>query len=220
MDVVLVSGSLPQNLPWKPPSPQRLYPLDFTKSLQDAKSAINDFHKRTDGKEAYVIFYGGEPLLEFGLIKEIVSHANTIGRGIFKYSLTTNGVSLTPDKFDFLISNKFLVTVSVDGPSKVHDKMRISKNKKGSHSIVENNISQLKNYCESFYELNVRVNCTIFDKSDIDAIDSYFENNRLFHRESLRFSPALQSEGEVDRYMSLLQNPDYGFDFSRQEAKL
>jgi hypothetical protein len=32
MDVVLVSGSLPQNLPWKPPSPQRLYPLDFTKS--------------------------------------------------------------------------------------------------------------------------------------------------------------------------------------------
>jgi hypothetical protein len=38
MDVVLVSGSLPQNLPWKPPSPQRLYPLDFTKSLYFSKN--------------------------------------------------------------------------------------------------------------------------------------------------------------------------------------
>jgi hypothetical protein len=37
MDVVLVSGSLPQNLPWKPPSPQRLYPLDFTKSQKTGR---------------------------------------------------------------------------------------------------------------------------------------------------------------------------------------
>lgn len=45
---------------------------------------------------------------------------------------TTNGISLSREKFDFLVEHDFKITVSVDGPKEIHDKRRVLKNGKVS----------------------------------------------------------------------------------------
>lgn len=120
-------------------------------SIDCAKSNIEQFYSRTDKKEAYVIFYGGEPLLEFKMLQELVEHGNKISNKNFKYSLTTNGVLLTKQKIDFLVENNFIVTVSIDGPQNIHDLARVSKNGKATHRLIEGNLQRIKTEYPSFF---------------------------------------------------------------------
>jgi radical SAM protein with 4Fe4S-binding SPASM domain len=68
--------------------------------------------------ESYLIFYGGEPLLAFDLIKDVVSFAERKSRSHHKtvrYSLTTNGVLLSEAMVEFFALHEFLVVLSFDG---------------------------------------------------------------------------------------------------------
>lgn len=163
-------------------------------SIDLAKEELERFYTRTNGTEGYVIFYGGEPLLEFEKIKALVVHGNKISHGIFKYSLTTNGVLLTPDKVDFLVSNNFMVTVSIDGPQEIHDQMRLSKNGKGTHKVIEENLRGILNQQKAFFMENVVVNCTINNEFDIETINNYFISSDLFSSKEIRFAPVIQKE--------------------------
>lgn len=82
-----------------------------------AKEKIYNFFCRAN-EDAYIIFYGGEPLLEFKEIIELTNYAKSLFSERVKFSFTTNGMALTEDKFDFLIENDFLITVSLDGLKK------------------------------------------------------------------------------------------------------
>ena len=171
---------------------------EISVSIECAKNELERFYERTNGVEGYVIFYGGEPLLEFEKIKELVDFGNKISRGIFKYSLTTNGVLLTRDKVDFLIENDFLVTVSIDGPQEIHDEMRISKNGKGTHQIIEGNLRRIFVEKELFFSSNIIINCTISNEINIDKINRYFSSSDLFSGKEIRFSTILQNEIELN----------------------
>lgn len=59
-------------------------------------------------------FFGGEPLLFFGSIKEIVTELNSRGLNI-DYSVITNGKAITQEMVDFFIDNNFTVGISWDG---------------------------------------------------------------------------------------------------------
>lgn len=59
-------------------------------------------------------FFGGEPLLEFDLIKKIVEYQAEKRRGT-KYELTTNGHLLDENKIEFMLKNDFDIHVSIDG---------------------------------------------------------------------------------------------------------
>lgn len=83
-----------------------------------AKEKIYNFFSRAN-EDAYIIFYGGEPLLEFKEIIELTNYAKSLFSERVKFSFTTNGMALTEDKFDFLIENDFLITVSLDGFKKI-----------------------------------------------------------------------------------------------------
>lgn len=99
-----------------------------------------------------VAFYGGEPLLEFELIKKSIEYAKEIFRTKkIIFSLTTNAVLLTDAMMRFFRENDVLLTVSLDGPQNIHDKSRIFANGKGSFEIVYRNLCYFKeNYLEYF----------------------------------------------------------------------
>lgn len=105
--------------------------IDFKKALK----SINSFYKRTSNGIAYIVFYGGEPLLAFENIVKLVHHANKISNNKVKFSFTTNGTLLTKEKFDFLVSNDFLITVSLDGNKKIHDITRVTRKGNGKWDI-------------------------------------------------------------------------------------
>ena len=66
----------------------------------------------------------------------------TQGRTI-DFSLTTNATLLTPAIIEFLSENHIGVTVSMDGPADLHDKLRVFANGRGSYDIIEPRVRAL-----------------------------------------------------------------------------
>ncbi len=76
--------------------------------------------------ELSVSFYGGEPLLNFDLVKACVAYCHeSYPFRIPQYHITTNGLLLSrEDIADYLVDNDFMVTISLDGPQKRQDIFR------------------------------------------------------------------------------------------------
>lgn len=87
-----------------------------------------------------VAFYGGEPLMNFDLIKKCVKYLETTyPELVFRFSFTTNGTLLTEEKDDFLLEHGFFVNFSIDGPEEEHNRKRVYPGDKGSFSDVMKN---------------------------------------------------------------------------------
>jgi uncharacterized protein len=101
------------------------------------------------GRQVEISFWGGEPLIEWELIKKIAVYAEKVKPANVNlvFAGTTNGTLLTKDKFDFMEEHKIYFMLSFDGTEETHNKYRIFKNGKGSHSVVEKNaIDALKKW--------------------------------------------------------------------------
>ncbi len=86
-----------------------------------------------------VDFFGGEPLMSWNAVKEIVTYARSLEKGIgkrFRFTMTTNGMLLDDDKIDYLNEEMSNVVLSVDGRKEVHDRMRPCPNGSGSYERI------------------------------------------------------------------------------------
>lgn len=91
--------------------------------------------------------YGGEPLLEFNLIKNITRYANQKAEEFDKkinYTLTTNGTLLTDEIIGFLSENKFHIALSIDGNQGTHNANRVFPDGSGSFSKIFAGLTKLK----------------------------------------------------------------------------
>lgn len=87
------------------------------------------------GHSEEIDFFGGEPLLNFKLIRAVVDYCRQKGKTC-KYTITTNGSLVTPAIANFLAENGFTVVVSIDGPGPVHNGMRRFRNGKPTFDSV------------------------------------------------------------------------------------
>lgn len=113
--------------------------------LKTAKKSI-DFFLTTKGKEKILKIYGGEPLLNFEVIKKIVPYA--FGKAREKkinltFSLCTNAILLKPEYVKFFKKNKFQLAISFDGSKETHDKFRKFPNGLGTFNKVKTNLQYL-----------------------------------------------------------------------------
>ena len=109
---------------------------------------IHEAKKQYD-KTLIVYFIGGEPLLAFDIIKEIVFYVKarcTKNCLNYIFSITTNGVLITKDIVNFFIENKFQIKISLDGEMKIHDLNRKDYSGKGSFNVIVDNLNLLNNY--------------------------------------------------------------------------
>lgn len=86
-----------------------------------------------------VDFFGGEPLMNFDVVKQLVAYGREqekIHDKNFRFTLTTNGVLLNDDIMEFANKEMANVVLSIDGRKEIHDKMRPSRNGKGSYDII------------------------------------------------------------------------------------
>lgn len=87
-----------------------------------------------------VTFFGGEPLIEFTLLKEIVLYSvKTYGQKII-FRLSTNGTSLSPDIIQFSKQYDIVFALSIDGHKEQHDHCRCLASGIGSYNDIEKNI--------------------------------------------------------------------------------
>ncbi len=86
-----------------------------------------------------VDFFGGEPLLNFEVVKKLVDYARGLEKKHnknFRFTITTNGVLLNEENTKYINENMVNVVLSVDGRKEVHDNMRPFRNKKGSYDMI------------------------------------------------------------------------------------
>lgn len=83
-------------------------------------------------------FFGGEPLLNFDLIRRVAEYVEGVKSGNQKvdYLITTNGTLIDQAHADFFREHRFAVTLSLDGAEKAHDCHRVHFDGRGSYSLA------------------------------------------------------------------------------------
>lgn len=86
-----------------------------------------------------VDFFGGEPLMNFDVVKRLVAYARSVekehGKN-FRFTLTTNGVLIDDDVIDFANREMSNVVLSLDGRKEVHDRFRVDYAGNGSYDRI------------------------------------------------------------------------------------
>jgi len=111
---------------------------DALMSFDVAKAAIDFLYKNSEGRDTLEVdFFGGEPLLNFDVVKKTIEYAReTYKDKSFRFTLTTNGSLVTEEIENFLFDNDVSLVLSIDGPKDVNDKYRVLRNGKGTFDLV------------------------------------------------------------------------------------
>lgn len=109
-------------------------------SLETGKRAL-DFLIENSGtrRNLEVDFFGGEPLMNLEVVKELVAYAREIEKihnKNFRFTLTTNGILIDDDVIDFCNKEMSNVVLSLDGRKEVHDRLRKDYQGRGSYDII------------------------------------------------------------------------------------
>lgn len=109
-------------------------------SLEVGKKAL-DFLVANSGKRRNleVDFFGGEPLMNWQVVKDLVAYGRELEKTNdkhFRFTLTTNGVLLNDEVQEFVNKEMDNVVLSLDGRKEVNDRMRPFRNGKGSYDLI------------------------------------------------------------------------------------
>ncbi len=105
-------------------------------SYEVGKQALDFLVANSKGrKNLEVDFFGGEPLMNFQVVLDLVKYARSIEKEAgknFRFTLTTNGVLVDDDVIDFANRECSNVVLSLDGRKEIHDKYRVDYAGNGS----------------------------------------------------------------------------------------
>ncbi len=152
-------------------------------TLDVGKSAINWFNKHSySSRELRISFYGGEPLLCFTKIKELVRYSQSLSwNSNIQYQINTNGTLITDEVVDWLIEHpNVVVNITVNGDKELHDRFRIYEPGKGSYEdIMERLILWNKRFPESFAKQSL-ITINYLNISDLFRIKVWYTKLLLF----------------------------------------
>lgn len=105
--------------------------------------------KSGNRKDMFVCFFGGEPLLNFGIIKKLIPYALEKGRinnKSFHFSITTNATLLNEEIINFISKYQIKVTISIDGDMGSHNKNRPISKGGDSYTQIFGNLKKLNQH--------------------------------------------------------------------------
>ena len=137
-------------------------------SLDVGKKAL-DFLVQNSGNRVNleVDFFGGEPLLNWQVVKDLVAYGRSLeepNHKKFRFTLTTNGVLLDDEVLEFANKEMSNVVLSIDGRKEIHDLMRPHRGGQGSYDEV---VPKYKKVAESRNQMDYYVRGT-FTRNNLD----------------------------------------------------
>ena len=109
-------------------------------SLETGKHAIDFLLENSgDRPNLELDFFGGEPLMNFKVVKQIVEYARSREKEFnkkFRFTITTNGLLLDDEKIDFINREMSNVVLSIDGRKEVNDYFRVLPNGQGCYDMI------------------------------------------------------------------------------------
>ncbi|MGN0164602.1 MAG: thioether cross-link-forming SCIFF peptide maturase [Lachnospiraceae bacterium] len=151
-------------------------------SFEVGKQAL-DFLVANSGtrRNLEVDFFGGEPLMNFDVVKELVAYARSIeeeaGKN-FRFTLTTNGLLIDDDVIEFANKECHNVVLSLDGRKDIHDNLRKTINGKGSYDVI---VPKFRKFVEARGGKGYYIRGT-FTHNNVDF------TNDIFHMADLGFT--------------------------------
>jgi uncharacterized protein len=140
-----------------------------------------------------IVFFGGEPLTNVPLIRDVVAYAQALaaraGRRI-DFSLTTNATLLTPALVDWFDANRFGLSVSMDGPQLIHDRHRRTVGGKGTYRTVARKVEMLLGRYRS-RPVGARVTLGR-GNTEVEAIHAHLRGELGFHE--VGYAPVTSAE--------------------------
>ncbi len=148
-------------------------------SLEVGKKALEFLVKNSGNRRNLEVdFFGGEPLMNFQVVKDLVSYGRQLEKEYnknFRFTITTNGVLLDGDKIDFINENMDNVVLSLDGRKEINDYMRKTINGDGSYDVI---LPKFKNMVEKRGDKDYYIRGTFTNKNldfSKDALHFYDE---------------------------------------------
>ena len=109
-------------------------------SFEVGRRALDFLVENSGGRRNLEVdFFGGEPLLNFGVVKDLVAYARSIEKEkgkVFRFTLTTNGMNIDDDVIDFCNRECSNVVLSLDGRKEIHDRFRVDYEGRGSFDRI------------------------------------------------------------------------------------
>jgi uncharacterized protein len=185
-----------------------------------AEKAISQALERA-GSRLNILFHGGEPLLAFKEIRSLVGFARgkaaEMGKAV-EFSIQTNGTRFTSEVVDFLLSEKFSVGISLDGPPEINDRLRVDHAGRGHHAEIEHALNKYAGLKDS---VGVLTTVTRYNVGHLTQAAEYVRDlgirawdTTLFQAEGRgeskedEFSPA--ADDVIQAYLSLLDGIEEG----------
>ncbi len=148
--------------------------------IETAKAAIDLLMDHSENVEMPALgFYGGEPLLEWDLMRSCLKYSRerATGRKLL-LSLTTNATLVTPEIASELAENDVSILVSLDGPEELHDSFRRMKSGgNGSHSRALLGVSYLRKAYGDQARNKIRINAVHGNWTDYSLLEDFFSTN-------------------------------------------
>ena len=145
-----------------------------------AKKSVDYFINHSQDSESVdIYFYGGEPLLNFSLIKHVVEYTNMrINTKEVTYHITTNASLLTEKMAIFLEANRFKIAISLDGDKERQNWARKFANGNATFDVVWKNVQMLlsifKGHSEDLLFLPV-----VFIDEDKQFVQQFFKSKGI-----------------------------------------
>ncbi|MEO0025271.1 MAG: radical SAM protein [candidate division WOR-3 bacterium] len=139
-----------------------------------------------DGEqERGVSFYGGEPLLRYEVIRELISEFNCDRDVRWIFRIVTNETLINEEMAKFFAENGVFLQVSLDGPRHIHDRYRVFPNGSPTFDRILKNLAMLRKLAPTYYDTHVVFAVTIGPGSDLHAIDDFFKSEPLVENHPL-----------------------------------
>ncbi len=136
-------------------------------------STLNRSHRR----RIAIGFYGGEPLLNFPFVEQMVDYVGRLNlpRHSFAFSMTTNGL-LLERYMDYLKAHDFLLLISLDGNER-NNSYRVSNSGVESFSRTYRSAKALQTKYPEYFREKVGFNAVFHNRSDIGEVHQFFKEH-------------------------------------------
>lgn len=160
--------------------------IDFYKDMY-----LKFYRRLPDGKKKLLLehyppsigFYGGEPSLNWNLVKEATDYYLNCGwenDGIAKdgldLSVNTNLYILTDDMLSFIMQYKPFLFVSLDGPKEENDRNRVTAEGKGTFDRVYSNLMRIKEKAPEYFKEKMLILCVEAEGNDREAVHNLLDS--------------------------------------------
>ena len=114
-------------------------------SLRTALQSVDFLAGQSKGRCTITLF-GGEPLLEFGLIRQLVEYSQKTYDSKIAFRMSTNGTLITPEVLQFFQEYDIYFALSIDGNQAQHDLCRRYANSRGSYQDISDKLQAIYNF--------------------------------------------------------------------------